>query len=158
MTNIYPYKPETLGEMFALRSGDIQALIVSEGVPFYSLAQKQFIGFLPSLKSGFILNDKTAKLCASNVNPANYNISIQESLIRIASKNNLVPASSVLYNNLWKAEADNLLDIDKNFFLLISSREEVPVFCGHQKLITRLADNFAGDISVVNVLDFIKQW
>lgn len=158
MSELYPYKPQTLGEMFALRKGDIDSLILSEGVPYYLPVRSEFVGYLPSLRTAFILDQNSIAICRKNIKKKNYKVSLRESLICISSKNSLLPASSFLYDNLWKLNADNLLDIDSNFSLLISARSEVPVFCGHKKLINRLADNFAGDITIVNTLEFVNQW
>lgn len=157
MTDLYPYQPKSLEEMFSLRKGDIAALISSEGIPYYMTSRSEFVGYLPSLKAAFILDEETQQLCKKNLLLTNYSVTLAESVIKIASTNPLLPANSSLYSNLWKTEAEKLLDIDKNFALLISAREEVPVFCGHERFISRLADNFPGDTTVVNALDFIRK-
>lgn len=158
MNSLYPYKPETLGEMFSLRTGDINSLILSEGIPYYSINENNFLGYLPSLQSAFVLNKELLPFCLKNIKPHNYRIFLKESLIQISSKEITIPATSFLYKNLWVKKASQLLDIDKNFSILISEREKVPFYCGHSKFITRLAENFTGKINVVNATNFIKKW
>jgi hypothetical protein len=158
VNELYPYKSQMIGEMFSLRKGDIDSLILSEGVPFFLPVRNEFVGYLPSLKTAFLLDSRNTAICKRNVKKQNYNVSLRESLICISSKVSTLPASSFLYGQDWLPEAENFLDIDENFDLLFSIRNELPVFCGHKKLINRLADNFAGDITIVNTLEFKNQW
>jgi len=144
--------------MFSLRKGDVYSLIETEGIPYYACGREEFLGYLPSLKTGFVLTEENLPRCEKNLVENNYEVAIHDSLIKISSLQKHIPANSLLYKNLWKTKAEKLLDIDENFSLLISSRSEVPFFCGHDKFINRLADNFAGDIRIVNALDFMKKW
>jgi hypothetical protein len=144
--------------MFGLQDGDIDILIDAEAVPFYSGAHEEFIGYIPSIDSFFPLDATSKEASLGNVKDRNYNVDMTDSLIRISSKVKNVSASSFLYNNRWLNHALNLLEIDDNFSLLISNRPEVPVFCGHERFVKRLAENFSGDIYVMNAVEFIKKW
>jgi hypothetical protein len=152
------YNKEALAEIFSLRRGDIDILIESEAIPYFSTHAHEFVGLLPSLNASFKLeNDYLKSVCAKNIIAKNYTIKLDNSVISIASKNPLVPASSYLFNNLWFASASRLLEINEEFSLLLADRIELPIFCGHSKMINRLSENFAGDIYLVNALEFTKK-
>jgi hypothetical protein len=155
---IHPYRKTSLEQMFGLQDGDIDILIDAEAVPFYSAAHEEFIGYIPSIDSYFPLDAEAKKACQRNIKDRNYNVDMTDSLIRISSKVKAVSASSFLYNNRWLEPALDLLEIGDNFSLLISNRPEVPVFCGHERFVKRLAENFSGDIYVMNAVEFIKKW
>lgn len=152
------YNKDTLAEIFNLRRGDIDMLIKSEAIPYFSTRTHEFVGLLPSLNTSFKLEDKNLKtLCAKNVLPSNYTVTLDDSVISIESKIPHIPASSYLFNNLWLKGASSLLEINEDFSLLLADRSELPIFCGHSKMINRLSENFAGDIYLVNALTFINQ-
>ena len=152
------YNKEALAEIFSLRRGDIDILIKSEAIPYFSTHTQEFVGLLPSLNASFKLeNDDLKQTCAKNVITKNYSIKLDNSVISIASRRPLIPASSYLFNSLWFANASRLLEINKDFSLLIASRMELPIFCGHSKMINRLSENFAGDIYLVNALEFTRE-
>lgn len=155
---IYPYRKTTLESMFNLDKGDLDIIIEAEGIPYYFREKDEFIGYLPSINSFFLMDEESSILCQRNVAVKNYNITLQDSLIKISSKVETIPVCSLLYNNAWVNKANDLLEIDENFSLLISNRPEVPIFCGHKRFVNRLAENFAGDVSTINAIDFIKKW
>lgn len=157
MKDLYPYSAASLEEMFSLRKGDISLLIESEGVPFYSPIRDEFIGYLPSLGSAFALNALTAKTCLRNINKEALEISMEDSVLSIKTKNRSIPPTSFLYTNIWLEKAQQMLDVtEPKISLLISNRTDAPVFCGHEEVISRLAISFEGDIKIVNVNHFIR--
>lgn len=158
MKDLYPYSIESLEEMFSLRKGDIHALIRSEGIPFYSPLRNDFIGYIPSIGSAFKLDYSTEEICVKNINTASYKIDLEDSVISIKSNNRNMPPIALLYNNLWLPSALKLLNVmEEDFSILISRSIEAPVFCGHEKIIKRLAINFVGDIKIEKVSSFIKE-
>lgn len=144
--------------MFNLQNGELNILIETEGVPYYSRTRDEFIGYLPSLSSYFMLDEVTEQLCHRNLSIKNYDITLQDSLIKLSSKVDVLPVCSVLYKNSWLKKASDLLEIDDNFNILIPDRPDVPIFCGHKRFVNRLAENFTGDIYNVKALDFIQKW
>ena len=156
--NTIIYNKDTLAEIFNLRKGDIDMLIKSEGVPCFMTSTKEFVGFLPSLNTLFKLDDpELIKLCGSNVKPRNYKVKLDDSVLSIESRRKSLPASSLLFGNKWIRKASRLLELNDEFLLLIPERSELPFFCGHEKIINRLAENFAGDIYLVNALEFARK-
>lgn len=159
MMDLYPYLPDSLGEMFNLRKGDIHTLIETEGIPVFSPSREEFIGYLPTLRSAFKLNAVNVEYCANNINPSVYKIELKDSLLMITSDNLRQPPSSLLFNNLWVEKANNLLDIShENMYMLVSNRVNSPIFCGHKDIIERLAINFNGDVKISKTKDFIKEY
>lgn len=146
------YKKETLSDLFALSKGDVDSLIESEALPIYSTLDKKFIGFIPSLSSCFVIEDKrTATVLAEHVEENNYIVALEDSIISISSTNpHMIPATSFLFNNKWWEKAAQILTIDESFNLLITNRKDIPFYCGHEKFINRLAENMSGDIYIVN--------
>jgi hypothetical protein len=158
MKDLYPYSLESLEEMFGLRKGDIYSLIKSEGIPFYSPLRNDFIGYIPSLGSAFKLDYATESICVNNIQSDSYNISLEESVVSIKSLNRKMPPSALLYENFWLPKALELLNVlDEDFSILISRQIDAPVFCGHHKIIKRLAINFVGDIKIEKVSNFVKE-
>ena len=152
------YNKDTLAEIFNLRRGDIDMLIKSEAIPYFSPRTHEFVGLLPSLNTSFKLENEDLKsLCAKNVRASNYTVTLDDSVISVASKFGHIPASSYLFNNLWLKDASDLLEINEDFSILLAERSELPIFCGHSKMINRLSENFAGDIYLVNALTFINE-
>lgn len=159
MMDLYPYLPDSLGEMFNLRKGDIHTLIETEGIPIFSPSREEFIGYLPTLRSAFKLNTVNVEYCANNIDPSAYKIELKDSLLMITSDNLRQPPSSLLFNNLWVEKANNLLDIShENMYMLVSNRVNSPIFCGHKDIIERLAINFNGDVKISKTKDFIKEY
>ena len=158
MMDLYPYLPDSLGEMFNLRKGDIHTLIETEGIPIFSPSREEFIGYLPTLRSAFKLNAVNVEHCAKNIDPTLFNIELKDSLLMITSSNIRQPPSSLLFNNLWIEPANQILDIfNENMYMLVSNRINSPIFCGHKDIIERLAINFNGDIKSSRTKDFIKE-
>lgn len=157
MKDLYPYSIKTLEEMFALRKGDVQLLVDSEGIPLYSYLRKEFIGYLPSLGAAFPLTSITARKCATNIDVTKMSVNLEESVLVIRSTDRRIPSSSFLYTNIWLQNAQTKLDVtNPDFSLLIPAKPDAPIFCGHKKIINRLAINFEGDIEKVNVNYFIR--
>jgi len=158
LINSTVYTKDTLAEIYSLHRGDIDLLIESEAIPCFSQEEKTFIGYLPSLQASFRLNELyLEELCAKHIFSKNYKVSLDESVISISSKKVDIPASSFLYGKKWLDEASKLLEINNDFSLLLTNRPEIPIFCGHKKMINRLAENIAGDIYVVNAIEFINR-
>lgn len=153
------YSKETLAEIFSLNKGDIEVLIHSEGVPIFSTSEKAFVGYLPSLNSSFFIRgEKMKQRLGSNIVSANYEVILEDSIVSIASKQpSLYPATTYLYKNLWLPESSKLLTPSENFSILISSRKELPFYCGHNKLISRLAESMSGDIYIESFISFCNR-
>lgn len=158
MKDLFPYSPKSLEEMFALRKGDIILLIESEGVPIFSPIREEFIGYLPSLGSAFRLDVMTAEQCLSNIDLAKMDIDYEEAVVSLRTLSPKIPPTAFLFNNIWVNQANTVLNIDdENFLLLVSERLDSPVYFGHQKAVERLAINFEGDIKLIKVNNFIRR-
>lgn len=158
MKDLYPYSLGSLEEMFSLRKGDIKNLINSEGVPIYSALRSDYVGYLPSLGSAFKLDYETERIVSKNVTAHTMILNSNTPVISIETRKKSVPPSSYLYRNVWLPAALELLDVtDNNFLLLVSRNIDVPVFCGHERLIKRLALNSDNNIKIMKVNKFVKE-
>lgn len=158
MPDLYPYSEESLSEMFSLTGTEISAIIKNEGVPVFSNERKRFNGYLPSLNSVFQLTFRTDKQVRANVKKESYRINLRSGLVCLETYTPKLPATSFLSHIDWADEINNVLPIDETTTLLIPQKIGTPVYCGPKRLIARLANNFTGDILVVNMNTFINEW
>jgi hypothetical protein len=149
------YSVQTLSTLFKLNEFDIEKILLKEGKICFSMKNTSFVVFIPTLNMFTTFDSKRHYELYNNLSSAPFSVTREHSLLKVSLADSF--SSSFLLTDSFVPKIEEHMDVTEDTYFLLSDRLDVPLFIGNKNVISRLADDFDGDTSVLSIKDF-NEW
>lgn len=149
-----------LSALYKLDKRDIENLIETSAYPYLSITPEfpTWVGYIPYLKEFFNLEiEQYHDKLEENLNKLQIKSTLENTLVKLEfEEQQPIPPASILFGTQWVEHVTKNFNITDTTQLLVSSKNNTPVFCGHKNTIERLSDNLSGDILIIKATKLLE--